>query len=439
MSTVINDGFSFVGSSDYFIINVEEDNGYKMWQGLVGPYFTPSVDVSGNLSWTNNGGLANPTTVNIQGPAGESFSIAGIVATTGDLPSGGESGVWLVGDDAPYDAYSYISGAWTFIGQLAIGPEGPSGAAAGFGTPTATVDALTGTPSVTVTASGPDTAKVFAFAFHNLKGATGSTGQTGPQGVSIVSTSKASGTGAPGTTDTYNVNLSNSTVAGQFTVYNGSDGGSPGTQDPLMDGTATPGTATALSREDHVHPSDTSKVDRVVVLADNTDLNTVLTSGFYRTGSGGSNLPTGADGYSQLIVSRGQDTIAQVYINYSNAKTFVRSANNINTTPNWQAWKQIAFNDGSNISSASDWKSALGISNKVLYLTSVACSATTGDFVSVSNASITADHVLADVVFANPSYITSDVTWTSGSGTFTLNGTCSTATTCTLVLIQKDN
>lgn len=39
-------------------------------QGEQGPYFTPSVDSSGNLSWTNNGGLGNPSTVNIRGPQG---------------------------------------------------------------------------------------------------------------------------------------------------------------------------------------------------------------------------------------------------------------------------------------------------------------------------------------------------------------------------------
>lgn len=60
----------------------------------------------------------------------------------------------------------------------ATGPTGPTGAAAGFGTPTATVDANVGTPSVQVTTSGPNTAKVFNFAFKNLKGQKGDTGGT---------------------------------------------------------------------------------------------------------------------------------------------------------------------------------------------------------------------------------------------------------------------
>lgn len=78
--------------------------------------------------------------------------------------------------------------------------------------------------------------------------------------------------------------------------------------------------------------------------------------------------------------------------------------------------------------------------DKVLFLTSVACSATTGNFVSVSNADITADHVLVECVFSKPSAITTDVTWTTGSGTLTLNGTCTDATcTATITLAKKDN
>lgn len=62
------------------------------------------------------------------------------------------------------------------------GAVGPSGTNAGFGTPTATIDSTAGTPSVKITTSGPDTAKVFNFAFSGLKGDTGATGATGPQG-----------------------------------------------------------------------------------------------------------------------------------------------------------------------------------------------------------------------------------------------------------------
>ena len=77
--------------------------------------------------------------------------------------------------------------------------------------------------------------------------------------------------------------------------------------------------------------------------------------------------------------------------------------------------------------------------NKVLYFTGVACSATTGNFTSYSNSAITADHVVSECVFANPSAITTDVTWTTANGSVTLNGTCTTATTVNLVLVKKDN
>lgn len=80
--------------------------------------------------------------------------------------------------------YLREDGTWTDP-PTNTGPKGDTGSPgtdAGFGTPTATVDSNTGTPSVTVTASGPDTAKVFDFEFKNLKGATGAKGATGNDG-----------------------------------------------------------------------------------------------------------------------------------------------------------------------------------------------------------------------------------------------------------------
>ena len=59
------------------------------------------------------------------------------------------------------------------------GVKGDTGAAAGFGTPTATIDGNVGTPTVTVTASGTNTSKVFNFAFKNMKGERGEKGPIG--------------------------------------------------------------------------------------------------------------------------------------------------------------------------------------------------------------------------------------------------------------------
>ena len=68
------------------------------------------------------------------------------------------------------------------------GETGHTGQPAGFGDVTASVDNTVGTPSVNVTASGPDTAKEFDFEFHNLKGEQGDTGETGETGNGIAST-----------------------------------------------------------------------------------------------------------------------------------------------------------------------------------------------------------------------------------------------------------
>ena len=104
-------------------------------------YYTPNVDESGNLTWTgNNEGMPPVDSSNIMGPKGDQ----------------GEQGIQ--------------------------GLAGENGAAGGFGTPTASIDALTGSPSVTVSASGPDSAKIFNFQFSGLKGETGPQGEKGEKG-----------------------------------------------------------------------------------------------------------------------------------------------------------------------------------------------------------------------------------------------------------------
>lgn len=98
---------------------------------------------------------------------------------------------WTTGDTITAEKMNKLEQG---VANEQVGPQGPKGetgpagatgadgAAAGFGTPTATVDATSGTPAVTVQASGPDTAKVFAFSFTGLKGEKGDTGAQGPAG-----------------------------------------------------------------------------------------------------------------------------------------------------------------------------------------------------------------------------------------------------------------
>ena len=59
--------------------------------GANGTTFTPAVDTNGNLSWSNDGGLPNPETVNIKGAQGEAATVQ--VGTTTTLPAGNQATV----------------------------------------------------------------------------------------------------------------------------------------------------------------------------------------------------------------------------------------------------------------------------------------------------------------------------------------------------------
>lgn len=80
---------------------------------------------------------------------------------------------------------------------------------------------------------------------------------------------------------------------------------------------------------------------------------------------------------------------------------------------------------------------------KVSYFQNQAVSATTGQIMRIpasgTNSRITANTVVLECSFANPSAITTDVTWTSYSGYIAFSGTCSAATTANVTLGQKNN
>ena len=191
-------------------------------------------------------------------------------------------------------------------------------------------------------------------------------------------------------------------VSGAWAAATGGGGSSPSpaTSNPIMDGTAAVGTSDKYAREDHVHPSDTTKANLASPALTGTPTAPTATAGTNTT-----QIATTA--FVATAVSGKQDTISDLATIRSNAT------------------------DGETAYTRS--------TNKVLYYTSVAISAGTGDIATVSNAAITADHVVTSAVFADPSKITSQVTWTTASGSLTLNGTCTAATTANIVLIKKDN
>lgn len=107
-----------------------------------------------------------------QGPQGPIGLTPNIKVVTDTLEAGKAATAVRSGtDEAPIITFG-----------IPVGAKGEKGEDAGFGTPTASIDTNVGTPAVEISASGPNTAKVFNFNFKNLKGAKGDKGDKGQDG-----------------------------------------------------------------------------------------------------------------------------------------------------------------------------------------------------------------------------------------------------------------
>ena len=96
-----------------------------------------------------------------------------------------EGAIYNTTDEPAGHALKYENGILSLldVDGSAISSQNIQAASAGFGTPTVdnTNANQVGTASVEVTASGPDTAKIFNFKFNNLKGANGTDAQVTSQ------------------------------------------------------------------------------------------------------------------------------------------------------------------------------------------------------------------------------------------------------------------
>lgn len=170
------------------------DKGDKGDTGATGPMgtvFVPSIDSNGNVSWTNDGGLDNPETVNVRGPKGDtgaqgptgSQGPEGPKGDTGPAgPTGATGAQGPKGDkgdkgDTGYLFTPSVSSdgviSWTNDGGLANpspvsirGPQGVKGPTGEQG------------PAGATGPQGPQGAQ----GIQGEKGDTGDTGPTGPKG-----------------------------------------------------------------------------------------------------------------------------------------------------------------------------------------------------------------------------------------------------------------
>ena len=102
-------------------------------KGDTGPYFLPSVNAEGVLSWTNSGGLENPSPANIRGPQGATGpqgeqGIQGEKGDTGETgPQGPKGDTGETGPQGPKGDTGETGPQGPKGDMGATGPQGPKG------------------------------------------------------------------------------------------------------------------------------------------------------------------------------------------------------------------------------------------------------------------------------------------------------------------------
>lgn len=162
------------GTTDSFTITNGAD-GTDGTDGTNGATFTPSVSEAGVISWTNDGDLPNPQTVNIKGPSG----------------------------DDGVSSYAYVK--WS--------SEEPDSDSDMGDLPDVWMGIYVGTSSTAPT-------HYTDYEWYKVKGETG---EPGADGEPITAVERTGGDGSPGTDDTYTFYVGDDAV-GTAIIHNGSDG-----------------------------------------------------------------------------------------------------------------------------------------------------------------------------------------------------------------------
>ena len=246
-------------------------------QGAKGTTFTPSVDASGNLTWTNDGGLANPPATNIRGEQGEkgedgedgaSITVSSVSESTED----GGSNVVTFSDGKKLTVKNGSKGSDGAAGK--DGTDGEDGIS-----PVVSVSKSGNTTTITFTdAEGTKTATV-------LDGEDGGKGDTGDTGVGIAKVEQTTTSTADDGNNIITITLTNGSKY-TFQVQNGSKGsqGNPG-----KDGAAgADGSSITVT---NVSETTTDGGTNVVTFSDGKKLNV-------KNGTKGSKGDTGEAGHT---------------------------------------------------------------------------------------------------------------------------------------------